>query len=94
MDKKEYMDREHYCDNICKCNGKECAKSKCPIWNAPAADVAPVVHGEWDEEKYPFCNVCTVCGLVIDRTCIKMNSGELNYCPGCGAKMDGGRKEK
>lgn len=60
----------------------------------PAADVAPVVHGEWDEEKYAFCNVCTECGLVIDRTCIKMNSGKLNYCPNCGARMDGERKDQ
>ena len=55
------------------------------------ADVAPVVHGEWIEEKYPFCNVCPHCGVVIDRTCIKMQSGALNYCPNCGAKMDGGK---
>lgn len=62
------------------------------IEEIPAADVAPVVHGEWDESRYPFCNVCPRCGLVIDRTCIKMNSGKLNYCSNCGAKM-GGWKE-
>lgn len=54
---------------------------------APAADVAPVVHAEWDEDVYPFCNVCKECGVVIDRTCIKYNSGKLNYCTNCGAKM-------
>lgn len=59
----------------------------------PAADVVEVVHGEWDESRYPFCNVCPRCGLVIDRTCIKMNSGKLNYCSNCGAKMDGGKHE-
>lgn len=44
---KEYIDREYYCNNICRCPGAECDKTKCPIWTAPAADVAPVVHGEW-----------------------------------------------
>ena len=42
-DPKEYID----CENVCRCNGSECDKLKCPIWNAPAADVAPVVHGKW-----------------------------------------------
>lgn len=63
------------------------------VENVPAADVVEVVHARWDEDRYPFCNVCPVCGLVIDRTCIKYNSGKLNYCPHCGAKMDGERKE-
>lgn len=62
--------------------------------SVPAADVVEVVHGEWDESRYPFCNVCPQCGLVIDRTCIKMNSGKLNYCSNCGAKMDGGTNDR
>lgn len=63
------------------------------VATAPAADVAPVVHARWDEDKYAFCNVCPECGLIIERTCIKRNSGKLNLCPNCGAKMDGERKE-
>lgn len=60
----------------------------------PAADVVEVRHSQWDEDKYPFCNVCPECGLIIDRTCIKRNSGKFNLCPNCGAKMGGERKEQ
>ena len=61
------------------------------IEKIPAADVAPVVHARWDEDKYAFCNVCPECGLIIESTCIKRNSGKLNLCPNCGARMDGGK---
>lgn len=60
------------------------------VLDAPAAAVAPVVQAVWSENKYPYCNYCPRCGLIISRTCIMLNSGKLNYCPNCGAKMKGG----
>lgn len=82
----EYIDREYYCNNICRCPGTECDKTKCPIWIAPAADVAPVVHGEWEFISLDGSLWCSRC---------KRPSGhgrkyENKYCPNCGAKMDGG----
>jgi hypothetical protein len=55
---------------------------------APTADVAEVKHGEWETTDTPLgrCCVCSVCG-----SCPTL---EYNYCPYCGAKMDGERKEK
>ena len=63
----------------------------------PAADVEPVIHGRWvpeyeikemyyspdDIERYKVpngfsCSVCT-----------KWSSARTNYCPNCGARMDG-----
>lgn len=64
------------------------------VEKTPPADVVEVVHAAWDEDEYPFCNVCMECGLVIDRTCIKRNSGKLNFCPNCGAMMVGERYAK
>ena len=43
----EYIDREEYCEKHCRCSNEYCDKESCPIWKAPAADVAPVVHGRW-----------------------------------------------
>ena len=56
--------------------------------NAPSVDVAPVVHGRWiEQEKYTFGVMydCSICG---DR--ILDTGHSWNYCPNCGAKMDGG----
>ena len=55
----------------------------------PAADVAPVRHGEWivcgDGNNVPW--MCSHCGKTITRK-FKMMYGK--YCPNCGAKMEYG----
>ena len=57
----------------------------------PAADVAPVVHGRWEQcfedwRKQIEGDQCSVCGFAHYGTTIR----DYNYCPNCGAKMDGG----
>lgn len=37
----EYIDRAEYCEKHCRCSNEYCDKESCPIWKAPAADVAP-----------------------------------------------------
>lgn len=60
------------------------------LYNAPTADVVEVVHGEWITKcvkgswtHYRYS--CSNCGSGFDS-----NS---NYCPNCGAKMDGKKVE-
>lgn len=51
-------------------------------------DVSTVVHGRWiEQEKYTFGVMydCSICGNRILDT-----GHSWNYCPNCGAKMDGG----
>ena len=62
--------------------------------NLPAADVAPVRHGRWEEMHYEGgildgtnFDRCSVCGYerVFDDPALKT---VFKYCPNCGAKMD------
>ena len=53
----------------------------------PAADVEPVRHGCWVKEKsdvliHWHCSVC--------EKCYFLEEPNADYCPHCGAKMDGG----
>jgi DNA-directed RNA polymerase subunit RPC12/RpoP len=54
----------------------------------PAADVAPVRHGEWVEFDGEGTYQCTFCG----EPFILMNGtprdNDYNYCPKCGAELD------
>lgn len=63
----------------------------------PTADVVEVKHGKW---KKSWCDnnligheyeECSVCGCSMLDTNQFWNS---NYCPNCGAKMDGKDDEK
>ena len=62
------------------------------VEDVPVADVAPVVHGRWE----PGNPICPVCGgdkfkdLDADIWCDRLP----NYCPNCGAKMDGGDSDE
>ena len=60
------------------------------IDNIPAVDAVEVVHGRWemgvDEGDYDY-GTCSVCGYnEYNAFCCLLPH---NYCPNCGAKMDG-----
>jgi len=59
------------------------------IQKIPAADVRPVVHGEWIK-AYPdtWTEVCSICGLrILDA------HSQAKYCPNCGAMMKRGAED-
>ena len=52
----------------------------------PTADVAPVRHGRWETNSdRPDSLICSVCKCGFDM----WKHDPHNYCPNCGAKMDG-----
>ena len=88
----EYIDRNAFLEHMKKTNRYFDVKHD--IENFPAADVAPVVHGRWDDSgryTFPSGNTavrCTNCGCALTESEYRLNN--WNYCPVCGARMDGG----
>lgn len=66
----------------------------CEVDAQTAADVAPVVHARWIHSRYEDCSEqfelvkCSQCNHEAYAMAFYVRGG--NYCPNCGAKMDGG----
>ena len=68
-----------------------------------SADAEPVRHGRWISVKNPNWpayshDKCSVCGWWNTKNAMcydgsKKSGHSLNYCPNCGAKMDGGEED-
>lgn len=100
MDEKEYIERgafDRELQNLVREYNKNCESDKSAgafealyrLRLAPAADVKEVVHGEWIYKQTYYeideCN-CSLCGQLMTTA----KDVRKNYCPNCGAKMDGG----
>ena len=58
------------------------------IGNMPTIDAVPVKHGKWIVKGQDI--FCSVCGEESAYTWSGASKFS-NYCPNCGAKMDGGK---
>lgn len=56
------------------------------FYSIPAADVAPVVHGQWVTH---YRSGTTVAEGYVSTCCDMWNNRKSEYCPNCGARMDG-----
>ena len=96
----EYIKREALLDSICyeTCGIAFCGATNCAfmakVCSAPVADVAPVVHARWIHSRYEDCSEqfelvkCSQCNHEAYAMAFYVRGG--NYCPSCGAKIDGG----
>lgn len=81
-------DIPHECFDVYKDGEKYCRGIVFSISDVrlPAADVAPVRHGHWINEN--FYTHCSACGKTAMYDKYEQEV-ESDYCPHCGAKMDG-----
>ena len=56
------------------------------VENLPAADVAEVRHGRWEEASDGDGVVCSECGT--DFCTMIHETEKFRFCPNCGARMD------
>ena len=71
------------------------------IEDMPAVEAKPVVHGRWELEYETYgkmrCSVCKKEALIekaIGDVDIITTYVDSNYCPHCGARMDGKENDK
>lgn len=97
-----FYTRDVFAANSAEIAYLQAAKVLRDIEDAPAADVAPVVRGRWEvcdyvePDAHGFGTIryenaglkCTNCVHVFKRG----SFWRINYCPNCGAKMDGGNE--
>lgn len=69
------------------------ADAKRVLADMDAADVAPVVHEKWLLDRWPSWphRECSRCKIMIPRT-KEVPDQYWQYCPNCGARMDGGNE--
>lgn len=93
--RKEYIEREAICYQLEKqesIDGQPRAirRARRIVEDFPSADVVPVVHGRWvwdgGEDMHYFCSLCHYNAYGCTGEIL---SGDYNYCPNCGARMDG-----
>ena len=83
-------DYSAHCFKLNDANGQDIAdRILDDVVEIPISDVEEVKHGEWSLKHigvghYWECSECEFKNAVMPRT---------NYCPNCGAKMDGGKME-
>ena len=84
----EYIEREKVLSKAAPVEG--CFSDMISAYDVamlPAEDVSPMRHGRWETNSdRPDSLICSVCKCGFDM----WKHDPHNYCPNCGAKMDGG----
>lgn len=84
--------RDHYGDAaVAYSDIKEIIQEAEKIMGDKAREYQPVKHGRWIETNDDTMKRCTECDVI--HLIAQYPHGNANYCPNCGAKMDGGETE-
>lgn len=70
---------------VCDLTDDYCNLGPCPY--EKLQEFAPVRHGRWIED-HDYLK-CPECSVMVKRDFTFFDIGDWNYCPNCGARMDG-----
>ena len=79
---KEYIEREAAYDALSGMDyytPTDATRAISAVRAIPTADVVPLIHATWETDTCHF--YCSECEQYVDY--------KTNYCPNCGARMDG-----
>lgn len=63
------------------------------VKDTPTIEAEPVRHGIWEPDRWRFeCSLCHK-WFNIDFNYYGEPTAEMNYCPHCGARMDGDKDD-
>ena len=81
----DYIKRKDAMDNVCACCMETYFCNMNCIYDIPAADVRPVVHGKWilHDDGSGTCSNCKTRQMLIYD-----DDSWQHYCGNCGSKMD------
>lgn len=92
---KEYLRHDSFSNPYFR--SQACQQAMDVLDTVPAADVVEVRHGRWIDKTWTteydwscynhHAVICSVCNKQFDYVI----NEKSNYCPNCGAKMDGGQ---
>ena len=83
-----YIDADALMEKVGFLEGRCVGVYKSDIEKMPTADVAPVVHGAW-VVKHERVMASMFYEQISCPICKRRNDKQSNFCPSCGAKMDG-----
>lgn len=94
----KYIDVDKLQETICRAVTNPAIKGRfnALINEQPLADVKEVKHGKWIEKEEDLGYDVYQCSVCKEEYCLETGSPQENnydYCPNCGARMDGGVKE-
>ena len=91
----EYIEKEKLfdCLDIKNALGGHYGISLTAINAIPAADVVEVKHGRWIYNNMGGWK-CSECNNQAPFWCMASTQNLSDYCPNCGAKMDGGEDDE
>ena len=93
IDANALMEEARRCSPFVACLG-DIVDIELLVNDQPTVEAVEVVHGRWEDRENPQWKAydirhCSVCGWSIPKTKLRQKDSHWNYCPNCGAKMDG-----